>query len=46
MKKNKDTQRAMLDVNCEIDNGAIPQGLRPILKETEHRLDFKRRKAL
>lgn len=46
MKKNQDTQRAMLDVNCEIDNGGIPQGLRPMLKETEYQLDFKRRKKL
>lgn len=33
MKKNQDTQRAMLDVNCGIDNRGIPQGLGKILNK-------------
>lgn len=43
MKKNQDTQRAMLDMNCGTDERGIPQGPGEILKDTEQQLEFKGR---
>lgn len=43
MKKNQDTQRAMLDVNCGTDEKGIPQGPGEILKDTKQRLEFRGR---